>query len=317
MLEALELHVAFRGAQERVRSSHPAFEAFFRVYGRTNSGYRAPGPVEVLGTIPSSVHDEPVVAALAMSVGAGRLYVVPYQVASLFTAHDELAQSLVGVVRAHQDATASETPGYLSDLRLHGEQSLLDDIASRTLELSGLAEKARRFARYRLLVGPLQGDPLEELVIDTLNVLLERTDHRAENRPELFAEDFWICGPAGDVALAEVKGVNSGIKRPHINQVDDHRAALEATPEELPGLLIVNHHRALDLERKVEGDVHPTVRKHAQRQNVLVLRTVDLYRLLSLSLAGEPVGSQLVALLREGGGWLEVLEDGGRHLRVD
>lgn len=56
--------------------------------------------------------------------------------------------------------------------------------------------------------------------------------------------------------------------------------------------------------------MHPTVVATARRQNVLVLRGIDLYNLVSQARKDEGVGDDFLKHLLGGGGWLEVTETG-------
>lgn len=246
----------------------------------------------------------------------GRLYVVPYFVADFADSHVRLTDSLVRAVARHIEESSADTPAYLAELRLPTEQPLLDGIAKRREALRCLEARAEQMERFRMMLGTFKDRQLENLVVEALNIVLEPIGYRAEDREETSNEDFWICGPDGDIALAEVKGINSGIGRGNVNQVDNHRERYGRAPEDLPGLLIVNQHRlATDLPPKLDEHVHPDVRRHAKRQNVLVLRTADLYRLLGRTLGGEAVGLELIKHLSAGGGWLQVSE-GGTSLKI-
>lgn len=199
---------------------------------------------------------------------------------------------------------------FLSELRVATEPELLAAIERAELELAGLREQASRLKRFRLLVGPLSGDAFEQLAIDALNEVLAGGDYRAEDREELRVEDFWILGDTDEDALAEAKGINRHVRREDVNQVDNHRAEQERQVEDLPGLLVVNVFRSADSMEPRVIPVNADVVRHAVRQNVLILRGIDLYYLVSRKLAGEDAGSELVNALGAGGGWLAVNEDG-------
>jgi hypothetical protein len=236
--------------------------------------------------------------------------VLPFHVGDL-----ESRDSLERVVLDLRDAITSDQEQalpieYLADLRLPGEREVLESITELENDLATRQSEAERLYRYRLLLGPLHGDPLEELVRDTLGIILDATEFLVDDRPERFGEDFWITGPAGDVALAEVKGINSGVRRSEINQVDNHRDELERDTTELPGLLVVNVFRKdPDLHRKVNERVHPTIVAALRRQNVTLLRSADLYALLARRLRGDAAGETLIEALTSGGGWLEVTDE--------
>jgi hypothetical protein len=147
---------------------------------------------------------------------------------------------------------------------------------------------------------------LETLIIDALSVVLEGSGYMAEDREDVGAEDFLIVGPEGDFALAESKGIGSHVRREHVNQVDNHRSAAGRDVDEFPGLLVVNIFRNTAGMGERLLPASDEVVRQADRQNVLILRGVDLYYLVSRKLAGEDAAGELIGALGAHGGWLEV-----------
>lgn len=292
-----------------VTSAHPAFESYFISFGSsaTYFGDLAPGSV-TLGTL-DLVSDSQ--TAFFLEREQGQLYVVPFHVGSLMDSRARLVHALFSATRNYQQERTMEVPEYLSDWRLPGEEELLAEICEQRIALAHKEAQAEHLARFRLLLASLSGDALETLVIDTLNQVLEGSGLVAQDRVDRSEEDFWIVDSDREVAIAEVKGVGTGVRRDHINKLDDHRAAHGRDVDELPGLLVVNQFRNDDnlgrrLERIASGQV-----AHLVRQNVLLLRTVDLYNLLAAQMRGDSsVASTLAGQLRQGGGWLEVARDG-------
>jgi hypothetical protein len=121
-------------------------------------------------------------------------------------------------------------------------------------------------------------------------------------------EDFWIVGPDGDAALAEVKGINTNVRREDVNQVDNHREVI-GRPQEFPGLLVVNIFRGHSGLDQRELAISGQTLSRAANSNVLILRTRDLYNLLIRKLDGADAGQELMDALDTGGGWLAVTHD--------
>lgn len=293
------------GQQEwSVIASHPAFHEFFAVFGRSGSVVHGPhSESEVLGR----VEGDP--AAFATRQGAGWVYVLPFHVADIGASYNKVVNELLAAIEQHIGDTKQDTlPEHVEALRLPGEDEVLAEIAEGEATLVSLRQKATALARYRHLIGTATGDNLEELSIDALNLILEESNARAENREDVGAEDFWLVDPEGDIALAEVKGIRTHVKRANVNQVDDHREANDLRPDEMPGLLIVNVFRNTlgDEAAQRELEVNPDVVAHAVRNNVLILRTYDLFYLLHRKMAGEDAGQELLTALTSGGGWLQV-----------
>jgi hypothetical protein len=291
------------GTAIRATPVAPAFTDYFTAFGLAGATFPTiPDDSESLAL--AEYQNGP--CAFATPVGPGMLYVLPWHVAQFTESYEELATALIDAVMQHREGASLVLPAHLTSLRLSGEQALLDEIANLENELDSRRQTARELERFRHLLGRVEGDALERLVIDALNVVLAATPYEAEDREDVGREDFWITGQEGDLALAEVKGVGTGVRRPHVNQVDNHRAELDLETEAMPGLLVVNPFRGAEsLERKRE-QIHPDVIRHLRRQNVVLLRGADLYELLSRTTAGEPAAEHLLAALASGGGWLEV-----------
>jgi hypothetical protein len=295
------------GSGVGARATVPEWEDFIRSYG-TSATFFPESDARTLAVL-ANPDAEPAVA-LELYMGAGTLYVIPFHVGDT-ASMDSLGRLVLALGEAVVSGGVEVLPtDYLADLRLPGEQELLETINQLENEIGARRAEADRFYRYRLLLGALSGDALEELVRDAVGVILEPTDFRVEDPPERFGEDFWITGPDGNFALAEVKGINSGVSRREVNQVDNHREELGHDTTELPGLLVVNVHRKdADLGRRIDERVHPNIVAALRRQNVTLLRSADLYRLLAQRLRGEPAGRVLIDALSTGGGWLEVTDE--------
>jgi hypothetical protein len=305
---------------EQLHSTITAFDEYLLRYGISASAVRAEDDrvaAEVIARFPNDPAGPESAAAARFSIGSGQLYVLPYHVAQLPPAHDALVTAMLRAVREHQASGdhGVEVPPFLADLRLPGEADLLGDIDQMRETLHAAEEHAQALQSFRLMLGPASGERLEGLVIEAVNRILDGSDYRAEDRDDLGAEDFWIVGPAGDFALAEVKGINTSVKRVPVNQVDDHRSHLGHDDGEPPGLLVVNTHRGTeDLAAKSE-EIHPDVREHAHRQNVVLLTGLDLYELVGLAMAGHDAAADLIAGLETGGGLLRVRDGATQLLR--
>jgi hypothetical protein len=290
-------------------ANDPAFYRYFARFGVSEASLGLRDEAERLGTNPSDNG----AAAVFRELEQGVLYVVPYHAPGL---HDEFLSELFKAIQLHHSGASSGPPAYLDAFRLHGEDDVLDRIRTIEAQLVDVRSEADKLAEYRKLMGPLHDDPLEQLVIKALNVVLEPTKYRAEDRVDLKKEDFWLVdGDGEDFALAEAKGIGTGIRNEHVNKVDNFRGELEKTPEQLPGLLVVNIFRNSDDPDRKQLPVDGQVAATGRRQNVLILRGIDLYRLVSLARQEPKTGSQLVKQIKTGGGgWLEITDSGEQRL---
>jgi hypothetical protein len=301
------------GAEWSVVTDHESFHEYFAVYGRAGSVIRPPsGDAEIIGR----VENDP--CALSVLRGSGQVYIVPFHVADVGSSLSAGVSALLAAVAADTQGSAFEPlPDFLSELRLPGETQLLDEIQTMEAETEVKRDTAQKLQAYRNLIGTATGPGLEALTIDALNVILDGTDVAAEDREDVGIEDFWLVTPQKDVALAEVKGIGAHVRRANINQVDDHRDAHELKPDAMPGLLIVNVFRNSTDEDAAQRElpVNEDVVLHAVRNNVLILRTRDLFYLLHRKLAGEDAATELLNALGSGGGWLKV-NDGKAELQT-
>lgn len=141
--------------------------------------------------------------------------------------------------------------------------------------------------------------------------MLDGSGTTARPIEERYEEDFEILRRDDRVAIAEAKGVNRGVSLQDVNQVNQHRTEIvDASAEELPGLLVVNAFRSDDGIERRRTEIHDRIRRHAVRMNVCVLRSVDLYALLERRLGGADDAEEIAkVILKGGGGWLKVDRD--------
>jgi len=123
-------------------------------------------------------------------------------------------------------------------------------------------------------------------------------------------EDFKIIDNEGKpVILVEVKGLNKGIARQHINQTDSHRERAQLE-QEFPSILIVNTNikKSNSLQDKYQEVAKEQI-KHAVKMNVLVMRTIDFLDMLYLKEKGEVKKKNFLDILRQKSGWLEASQE--------
>jgi hypothetical protein len=176
-------------------------------------------------------------------------------------------------------------------------QQLSNEASEIDLQLQGL----KRLKRVLIA----QGEPLVDAVME----VFEKTLPLKPKREEAFREDIALVDSAGKtVALAEIKGVSRGVAREHVNQADSHRERNGLAPE-FPSLLIINvNMRGSSSVTDKDQAVANEQIQHATRNNVLVLRTLDLLNLASLHLENKLTADDVVRLLTTSSGWLKVTD---------
>lgn len=161
--------------------------------------------------------------------------------------------------------------------------------------------RLRGFKRILTLSAEPLVDAVQELLTDGFGLDIDATDE--------LREDLKIMSPDGTPSIfVEVKGTNRSVKREHINQADSHRERAEL-PADFPTVLVVNTHvkGARAIEEKDQEIAAEQVR-YASANNILVLRTLDLLRLLELHLRGDLATEMLIEVLKTNVGWLCVRE---------
>ena len=203
-----------------------------------------------------------------------------------------------------------ELPTWASEYQFPDEAALLADKTTLSLQITEIERNLQRFDRLkRVLV--LQGEPLVEAVME----VFEAAFPLKPKREETFREDLMLIDPSGQtVALVEVKGVSRGVAREHVNQADNHRERNGMSPE-FPSLLIINTNikNSMTLADKDQAVAAEQI-QHAARNNVLVLRTLDLLNLAALHLSKKLSSEVVVELLTRSRGWLRVNDEAAELL---
>jgi len=148
------------------------------------------------------------------------------------------------------------------------------------------------------------GDILKERVVGILRGFFGLK----VDAPEEFREDAKVLDEnTGEaIALAEIKGTKAGIKRDHINQVDSHRERAGLSPS-VPGFLIINNEMSVaGVQERFETTVPGEQIDHAKRQNVLIIRTIDLLYLIRQFEDRPDRQAKFLEIIASGGGWLRV-----------
>jgi len=212
-----------------------------------------------------------------------------------------LAEALISV----RKKLIFEIPTWVNLFEFSDEQRLNhenDALMKKNRDNNEKLQELKTFKKVLILSG-------EVLVDSVINVFKEGFAFSLDTQDEL-REDLKILDKDGNpIVFIEVKGTNKSVKREHINQCDSHRdrAGLSA---EFPSILVINTHiknaRSIDeKDKQIAGEQI----KHAAKNNVLILRTLDLLRLLSLKFDRNIPKDDIISLLSTSTGWLKVSKD--------
>jgi hypothetical protein len=181
-------------------------------------------------------------------------------------------------------------PHWVENIEFQTEKTLRDEITALEGQIIQRREDLSKWRRYKGILSA-SGKALSGVVVDLLRDYFKLDLHSKEE----FIEDAIIYEGGKPLFVVEIKGVNAGLKRDHVNQVDSHRERLGISPE-IPGLLIINDFSDIDglAERKVKTfDTLHTA--HAEKLNIKILRTI---RLLEIVRALEPEKDRGARLIR-------------------
>lgn len=197
-----------------------------------------------------------------------------------------------------------DLPEWLNEFRFENEEPLIEKrekVNSKLIEINSELNTLQHYKGIIVSSGDYLVDQVTVILRSFFGLEIDDTDEKKE--------DVKIMGLNNKVeAMVEIKGVNSGVKREHINQVDSHRerAGFDSS---MPGLLLINNNMKLTgLEKKVAAGVAEEQIKHAENINVLILRTVDfLYFMRKVeNVAIQQRKKMLMDIIKKQNGWHQV-----------
>ena len=199
-----------------------------------------------------------------------------------------------------------ELPSWVAEFSFAEEEKLDSQRITLEAHIAAIAQRKHRLSGYKSILA-LSSDAL---VASVVRVLEDGFGISVDTKDEL-REDFKILDDkAQPFCLCEVKGTNKGLKREYLNQADSHRER-SGFDERFPVLVIVNTH--MKTARSVAEKDQEIAREqilHARKMNILILRTIDLLRLLKLYLNGQTTLDEVKGLVTSNSGWLRVSDTG-------
>jgi hypothetical protein len=182
-------------------------------------------------------------------------------------------------------------PAWLTKIEFKSESQLKLEIQKTEELLVKLNEEAEKWEKYKAILCT-SGSNLGGVVVQ---ILRDFFDLKIKSE-EQYVDDAIIYDDRGQVIfVVEIKGVNGGVKREHINQVDSHRERLSLNAK-IPGLLVINDFMDVeDFEQRKGKTFDQQNLVHAQNLNVKVLRTVTLFEMMLASEEATDRTEQLLA----------------------
>lgn len=275
-----------------LKSDLPKFKDFVDRYCNAIVGYTSEGITPIC-----SYKDK--CCGFYKSVGKGKLYVLPVVMKDN---HERFFRPLLAELFKSIASSDSEfnPPAYLTEYNLLDEETLTREKQKSLEQIKAIDDKLDNYNKIKSIL-TLKDDLLVDNVLFTFNDLNIETF-----RLEKYEEDFWICKNDEMEIIGEVKGTNANFKRKHINDLDTHRDE-NGLPGDYPALLIANtFSNANSFSEKDHSPANDTL-KRAQAQNIMIMRTLDLFNVYQLIKNGESdVESFMEILKNKTCGWIKV-----------
>jgi hypothetical protein len=127
---------------------------------------------------------------------------------------------------------------------------------------------------------------------------------------ETYKEDFWIVDENNEkIVICETKTYLRGFKKSGIYNLYSHREANDLE-EHFPALLIINSHIIANSWKEKLRPIDPQDCDVAFKNHLLVMRSEDLLFFWNLMVEGKKTKEELLSLILNERGWLEVKKDG-------
>jgi hypothetical protein len=284
------------GRSIEIRSHVNELRQFFELYGAASSTLTARhgiGDVKTIASNPSG----PV-----SIVCSGKVFFIPTLLPDSVERAKEFLRLLTDGTISLYENLRDGVPSWADEFKLPGEVDMVEKKQGLLEEVTRIEEQTGRLRKFkRVLVSQ------SEALVDAAIFALQEGLGLACYREEAFREDLQLRDAQGQcIALVEVKGTSrGGVQREHVNQADSHRERAQLAAS-FPSILIINTNiKASNLREKDRAVASEQV-QHAARNNILILRTLDLLNLVALRLAGQIDVQGVTAILTSSAGWLVV-----------
>jgi hypothetical protein len=130
------------------------------------------------------------------------------------------------------------------------------------------------------------------------------------SRHEEYKEDFWILNSQSErILIVETKSRVRGLKKSDIYSLYNHREA-NGLDESFPALLVINAHLNAKSWKEKLRPIDPQDYQVAASHNILLARIEDLLFFWNSVVEGRHSQNELLSIILEENGWLEVEKNG-------
>lgn len=230
-----------------------------------------------------------------------KLFFLPFHSASKDRDNSVIiASTVTQAITEYRKRCIVEIPDWAKQFQFDQEKKLKKEIESLHLYMNTLQDSLTIWREYKAILitsGEILKDGILAILEDFFQMKVDPTD---EHR-----EDAKIIDEEGNIlAIIEIKGTNSGVRREHINQVDSHRERSDLMPN-IPGILFINNEMSVaGINERLNTKVARDHIKHAQKSNITIIRTIDLLFLMKHLENESNRKEKFMNLIKSGGGWL-------------
>lgn len=278
-----------------------------KVYGRTNVQFNVrEEAMPFVSVRMASVVDEVTCKGFADRKRLGMLFFLP--VYPLPQDTNRFVQELLRAVEADLSALLSPaTHPIADDFEFSAEGVLASEHTDLLGRLSEI-EASRAAFQSRKSILFLRDRPLQSIVPKWIEENLGIATEQIEGKNE----DFWLLSddPPNRIAIGEIKGLSANVRKQHVTMLVQHRQENDL-PEDYPSLLVMNTFaNASSVHEKDKERVSPDVVKWASKNNVLIIRTLDLVRIADFHEQGQLTSEEVLSKLMGNSGWLRANREG-------
>src|SRR5262249_21873183 len=119
---------------------------------------------------------------------------------------------------------------------------------------------------------------------------------------------FSYSEQSGEICICEAKGKDGDILRQDVSKFDINREAAGKNTS-FPGILIANTHNKFETLEKKDSRIPSNVVEYAVLNNILIIRTLDLFNLLDLYQEDKIKNEDIIEKITHSNGWMKVSQN--------
>jgi hypothetical protein len=274
---------------------NPYFDHFLKNHGFTSVGFIVPqtgaGEIDVIARLKKDGR----AAAVARKQGRGMLIIVPAQPQTLeLDFFADLADGCLNYIRAK----TTDIPVYVEEFHFAEEQPIVKELEALNAQLLKIKKKFGDFTEKKDILG-LDEVALHHRLPAWFEKYLELDIDASRNGD---GPHFYLAQGGKRVAIGEIKSTAENVKREHLTKLRLRREEAELA-DDYPSVLIVNTFTGAESLANKDQRVESRECAKAGQDHIVILRTIDLLRVLDLPNNKQ---QEFKKLLLTAAGWLKV-----------